>query len=130
MLIILQRLNRELEIWKRLSHSHVLTLLGVAHDAFGGHGYAMVCPWLENGSVSRWMEKCGDVLGARERLTLVRLSPPRRPDIFLDTVFRYARWQMAFLIVSVLWGLLSCVSHCLVHSQSIVHGDLSGVSIS
>ncbi|KAH8830229.1 kinase-like domain-containing protein [Flagelloscypha sp. PMI_526] len=91
-----RRLNRELSIWRRLNHSNVLPLLGVAHDAFGGYGYAMVCPWLENGSISKWMEKCGDVLGMKERLTL---------------------------ICEVADGL------SYLHSESIVHGDLSGSNI-
>lgn len=31
----------------------------------------MVCPWFENGSVSKYMEKSGDLLSVTDRLKLV-----------------------------------------------------------
>ncbi|KAF7345015.1 putative TKL/TKL-ccin protein kinase [Mycena venus] len=46
-----KRLARELGVWKRLDHKHVLKLLGTVSD-FGPYD-SMVCPWLEQGSVSK-----------------------------------------------------------------------------
>lgn len=65
-----QRLRRELRVWKQLDHEHVLPLYGTASDF--GHYTAFVCPWLENGTVSRYLERCGDVLSMMDRLGVVR----------------------------------------------------------
>ncbi|KAJ7055648.1 TKL/TKL-ccin protein kinase [Mycena amicta] len=64
-----KRLLRELSVWKRLSHQHVLKLLGTVSD-FGPYD-SMVCPWLEQGSVSKYMERRGDILSMTDRLQLL-----------------------------------------------------------
>ena len=64
-----QRLARELSVWKRLEHKHVLKLLGTV-AGFGPYA-SMVCPWLEQGSVSKYMERRGDILSMTDRLQLV-----------------------------------------------------------
>ncbi|KAJ7688637.1 kinase-like domain-containing protein, partial [Mycena rosella] len=64
-----QRLARELGVWKRLDHKHVLKLLGTVSD-FGPYD-SMVCPWLEQGSASKYMERRGDILSMTDRLQLV-----------------------------------------------------------
>ncbi|KAJ6620438.1 hypothetical protein B0H10DRAFT_2215964 [Mycena sp. CBHHK59/15] len=64
-----KRLARELSVWKRLDHKHVLNLLGTVSD-FGPYD-SMVCPWLEQGSVSKYMERCGDILSMTDRLQLL-----------------------------------------------------------
>ncbi|KIY70147.1 kinase-like protein [Cylindrobasidium torrendii FP15055 ss-10] len=62
-------LARELAVWRDMAHPHVLPLLGVVTD-FGPH-MSMVCPWMENGSVTRYLERCGDLVGMVERMGLV-----------------------------------------------------------
>ncbi|KAJ7145696.1 TKL/TKL-ccin protein kinase [Mycena epipterygia] len=64
-----KRLARELGVWKRLDHKHVLKLLGTVSD-FGPYN-SMVCPWLEQGSVSKYMERRGDILSMTDRLQLL-----------------------------------------------------------
>ncbi|KAJ7166663.1 TKL/TKL-ccin protein kinase [Mycena filopes] len=64
-----KRLARELSVWKRLDHKHVLKLLGTVSD-FGPYD-SMVCPWLEQGSVSKFMERRGDILSMTDRLQLL-----------------------------------------------------------
>ncbi|KAJ7500959.1 TKL/TKL-ccin protein kinase [Mycena galericulata] len=64
-----KRLARELSVWKRLEHKHVLKLLGTVSD-FGPYD-SMVCPWLEQGSVSKYMERRGDILSMTDRLQLL-----------------------------------------------------------
>ncbi|KAJ6501810.1 TKL/TKL-ccin protein kinase [Mycena vulgaris] len=64
-----KRLARELGVWKRLDHKHVLNLLGTVSD-FGPYD-SMVCPWLEQGSVSKYMERRGDILSMTDRLQLL-----------------------------------------------------------
>ncbi|KAK6977031.1 putative TKL/TKL-ccin protein kinase [Favolaschia claudopus] len=64
-----KRLARELSVWKRLDHKHVLKLLGTVSD-FGPYD-SMVCPWLEQGSVSKYMERRGDILSMTDRLQLL-----------------------------------------------------------
>ncbi|KAJ7619635.1 TKL/TKL-ccin protein kinase [Roridomyces roridus] len=64
-----KRLARELGVWKRLDHKHVLKLLGTVSD-FGPYD-SMVCPWFEQGSVSKYMERRGDILSMTDRLQLL-----------------------------------------------------------
>ncbi|KAJ6542835.1 TKL/TKL-ccin protein kinase [Mycena capillaripes] len=64
-----KRLARELGVWKLLDHKHVLKLLGTVSD-FGPYD-SMVCPWLEQGSVSKYMERRGDILSMTDRLQLL-----------------------------------------------------------
>jgi len=47
----------------------VLKLLGTVSD-FGPYD-SMVCPWLEQGSVSKYMERRGDILSMTDRLQLL-----------------------------------------------------------
>ncbi|KAK0471351.1 TKL/TKL-ccin protein kinase [Armillaria novae-zelandiae] len=63
------RLWRELNMWKKLDHPNILPLLGVVSD-FGRYD-AMICPWLDNGSVTSYMERCGDLLSMTDRLQLL-----------------------------------------------------------
>ena len=69
MYVICQRLRRELRVWGKLDHPNILPLYGTTSDF--GHYNSMVCPWLENGSVSKHMERCGDLLSMSDRLQLV-----------------------------------------------------------
>ncbi|GLB38631.1 putative protein tyrosine kinase [Lyophyllum shimeji] len=66
---MVRRLRRELSIWKNLDHPHILSLYGIASDF--GHYSSMVCPWMEHGSVSKYMEKCGDIMSTADRLKLL-----------------------------------------------------------
>ncbi|KAK0201152.1 TKL/TKL-ccin protein kinase [Desarmillaria ectypa] len=63
------RLWRELNMWKKLAHPNILPLLGVVSD-FCRYD-AMVCPWLDNGSATKYMERCGDLLSMTDRLQLL-----------------------------------------------------------
>ncbi|KZT25001.1 kinase-like protein [Neolentinus lepideus HHB14362 ss-1] len=62
-----KRLKRELGIWRRLQHKHILPLYGIADGL--GHVTSMVCPWKENGTLSAYIElhyksmRCYDLLG-------------------------------------------------------------------
>ncbi|KAK7029504.1 hypothetical protein VNI00_014537 [Paramarasmius palmivorus] len=64
-----KKLSRELEVWRKLEHPNVLSLYGIVSD-FGPYD-SMVCPWHENGSVSRYLERCGDILSMTDRLQLL-----------------------------------------------------------
>ncbi|KAF9564167.1 kinase-like protein [Agrocybe pediades] len=65
----LQRLQQELDIWKTLSHPHVLELCGTVSTF--GQSLSMVCPWMKNGSMSKYLEKYGDILTVEERLRFI-----------------------------------------------------------
>lgn len=56
-------------MWRQLHHPHVLPLCGVVSDF--GPVISMVCPWAENGSVTRYLERCGDILSVQDRLRIV-----------------------------------------------------------
>ncbi|KAN0073841.1 Protein kinase-like domain containing protein [Tylopilus felleus] len=50
-----KRISRELKVWARLEHECVLPLYGITFDF--GKFPAMVCPWLEGGTLSGYLEK-------------------------------------------------------------------------
>ncbi|KAF9231373.1 kinase-like domain-containing protein, partial [Melanogaster broomeanus] len=89
-----QRLLREMEVWRRLKHANILALCGVT---FGfGPLPALVCLWMDNGTITTHLEVQQDQLSLSDR-----------------------------------WGLLSDTISGLtyLHSESVVHGDLSGSNI-
>jgi len=67
--ILKKRLARELDVWKQLKHPNILPLYGTV-SGFGPYN-SLVCPWMENGSISRYMEKWGDILSMSDRLQLL-----------------------------------------------------------
>ncbi|KAF8839731.1 WD40 repeat-like protein [Paxillus ammoniavirescens] len=87
-----KRIRRELKTWVNLKHVNILPLFGTTMNF--GRFPAMVCPWLENGSLTSYLERRHDALTLVERFLLIR----------------DAAAGLQYL-----------------HSQSIVHGDLSGV---
>jgi serine/threonine protein kinase len=66
---IFKRLRRELKVWQRLNHDNVLPLYGTTSD-FGPYS-SMVCPWVDNGSLSKYLERRGATLTLRERFGIV-----------------------------------------------------------
>ncbi|KAF8838777.1 kinase-like protein, partial [Paxillus ammoniavirescens] len=81
------KLCREFQTWADLKHFNILPLFGLTTDF--KQFPAMVCPWLENGSLTSYLERRNDTLTIMERLALVRI----------------------------------------LHSQCVVHGDLSGSNV-
>ncbi|KZP23839.1 kinase-like protein [Athelia psychrophila] len=63
------RLRRELCVWQRLKHKNVLVLYGTAAN-FGQYP-SFVCPWLENGNISKYLKARADDLGMAGRLQLL-----------------------------------------------------------
>lgn len=63
----------------RLRHDHILPLYGVAHDFLPGTT-AMICPWLENGTLTSFVTSRRD-LSASHRWQLV--SPSKELCIFV-----------------------------------------------
>ena len=59
-------------MWKNLSHNNVLSLFGTT-SGFGPFP-AMVCPWLENGTLTSYLERCGAGLEILRILALVRMT--------------------------------------------------------
>ncbi|KAF8548432.1 kinase-like protein [Imleria badia] len=55
-----KRLRREIKVWMKLNHPNVLSLFGIT-SGFGPFP-AMVCPWLENGTLTSYLECCGAIL--------------------------------------------------------------------
>ncbi|KIJ11351.1 hypothetical protein PAXINDRAFT_101706 [Paxillus involutus ATCC 200175] len=66
---VVQKFRRELKTWLNLDHINILPLFGTTTNF--GQFPAMVCPWLENGSLTAYLERRYDNLTAVERLTLV-----------------------------------------------------------
>ncbi|KZP19477.1 kinase-like protein, partial [Athelia psychrophila] len=51
----IQRIRRELCVWQRLKHKNILVLYGITSNF--GHCPGFVCPWLENGSISKYLKR-------------------------------------------------------------------------
>jgi hypothetical protein len=64
-----QRFRREIKTWLNLDHINVLPLFGTTMNF--GQFPAMVCPWLENGSLTSYLERPDGNLTISERLSLV-----------------------------------------------------------
>ncbi|KAF8834867.1 kinase-like protein, partial [Paxillus ammoniavirescens] len=60
---------REIRVWLKLTHINVLPLFGTTMG-FGLYP-AMVCPWLEDGPLTSYLERRNDSLPTVERLVLV-----------------------------------------------------------
>lgn len=60
-------------MWSKLKHPNVLSLLGTLNDP-NLHPVipAMVCPWMENGALTMYLER-NDDLKIAERLALVSI---------------------------------------------------------
>ncbi|KAF9220662.1 hypothetical protein BS17DRAFT_311708 [Gyrodon lividus] len=64
-----KRLFRETEVWKRLKHLNILPLFGVT---FGfGPLPALVCPWMDNGTITGHLEAQGEHLSESDRWGLL-----------------------------------------------------------
>ncbi|TDL15392.1 kinase-like protein [Rickenella mellea] len=66
---MIKRLRREIRVWQRLSHENIIPLFGTCSD-FGPY-ISMVCPWLENGNLRKYMQRKGDALKLTHRLKLL-----------------------------------------------------------
>ncbi|KAF9232256.1 kinase-like domain-containing protein [Melanogaster broomeanus] len=64
-----KRLRREIKVWLNLNHVNIVPLFGTTMDF--GRFPAMVCPWLANGQLSSYLERCDNTLTMGERLTLL-----------------------------------------------------------
>lgn len=67
-----RRLLRELRIHSTLDHPHILPLYGVVEG--WGWGMGLVCPWEQHGSMSKYLEKAGDLVPVKARMAWVSHS--------------------------------------------------------
>jgi len=82
--VLRQRCSRELEVWGRLMHENILPLLGVAAGDYAGSGcVALVCPWMENGTLERYLTAYPK-MALRRKLQLVCST-----DKIIATKFRF-----------------------------------------
>ncbi|KAF9236048.1 kinase-like domain-containing protein, partial [Melanogaster broomeanus] len=89
-----QNLRRKIRIWLNPNHVNIVPVFGTIMGF--GRLPAIVCPWLENGHLSSYLERWADGLTTGERLTLLN-------DVAVGLQY--------------------------LHSQFIVHGDLSGSNV-
>ncbi|OJA09211.1 hypothetical protein AZE42_00662 [Rhizopogon vesiculosus] len=106
----LKRGKRELGVWMKLRHAHVLPLYGVANE-FGPGYTVMVCPWLENGTVTNFIAVHD--LSVSHRLQLIS-------DVADGLCYRKDSYSDQYLTLKPITE---------VHSKYIVHGDLTGANI-
>ena len=104
---VVQRVCKEVAMWKNLSHPNVFNLIGVP-DIFEDGKFSVVSEWMANGNI---MEYVGRNSGNHLKLVCYnRIFPCRSLNTF----------QLADIAEGL--GYL--------HNVKIVHGDLKGVSLS
>jgi hypothetical protein len=92
-----QRLNKEILVWHKLDHENIIPLLGITLD-FGRDGpMGMVCPWLDNGNLNGYLDRCGAALTLCERFGIVSseqhlLGMVTDPMLFNVKALRDSRW--------------------------------------
>ncbi|KZP30021.1 kinase-like protein [Athelia psychrophila] len=64
-----KRLHREIRVWQRLEHPNILPLYGITQD-FGLYP-SMVCPWLEQGDLNKYLARKHDTLSLPHRFQLL-----------------------------------------------------------
>jgi hypothetical protein len=70
-----QRLFREIKLWLKLEHENIVPLWGVT-DGFGSLP-GLISPWVENGSLTGYLQHKHETLFENEKFALVRwLIPP------------------------------------------------------
>lgn len=65
-----QVFRRELGIWKRLRHSHILKFMGTTSDF--GPSVALVSPWIPNGTLTSFLKQTKNTLTLLDRMCLLR----------------------------------------------------------
>ncbi|KAG2065507.1 kinase-like protein [Suillus decipiens] len=94
---VIKKLRQEVFLWQTLEHPHILPLYGIA-DGFSPIP-ALVCPWMENGTLQQYLKK----------IWHNQLSPK------VDRLF--------LLLFQVLLGLRY------LHNEDIIHGDLTPMNV-
>ncbi|KAF8840950.1 kinase-like protein [Paxillus ammoniavirescens] len=64
-----KKFRRELKTWAKLDHVNILPLFGTTTNF--GRFPAMVCPWLENGSLTSYLQRRHDALNPAGRVSLI-----------------------------------------------------------
>ena len=63
-----------------LDHENILPLLGITFDFGRDNPMGMVSPWLENGDLNGYLERCGAALALCERFRIV--SDEQHPFLY------------------------------------------------
>ncbi|KIJ10196.1 hypothetical protein PAXINDRAFT_16765 [Paxillus involutus ATCC 200175] len=111
-----KKLNQEIRVWLNLKYINVLPLFGTTIDF--GQFPAMVFPWLEDGLLTSYLECQDDSLTAVERLVLAG-------DVAVGLQYH----KNLSILQPWPWSCSCEVSSLVVHSQTVVHGNLSGSNV-
>lgn len=110
-LFSIQRLCREVLIWKRLSHPNILPLLGVSMSNSPQY-FRIISEWMPNGHVTEYIRSNPEV----NRLRLVSLAMVSSRGFMLIALDGLQLSEVA-----------SGVTY--IHELGIAHGDLKGVRL-
>jgi len=105
-----EKFQREVKRWKDLRHPNVIPLLGLVSKIGPYNVMGMVSPWMENGDLNQYLRKAP--LSIHERLQLLS-----------DVADALSYRLLAFFYQSIILNFDT------VHSQDIIHGDLTGTNI-
>jgi len=66
-----KRLHKEIQVWQTLNHENILPLYGITFGFGRNNSMGMVCPWMENGTLNYYLERCGAILSLRDRFRIL-----------------------------------------------------------
>lgn len=127
----MQRLRREILVWSRLHHENINSLLGITTDFISNASIGLVSLWFKN-NLNTYLAQMTNVLPLTSRFQIVShflpsaVKPLGRRHIGL-ACRRCIRRELSFVIITFL--VTAVTEFLLVHSQGVIHGDLSGANI-
>lgn len=80
----LNRARREMRLWMEAKHDNIVPMLGIT-EGFSEEGFAMVSPWMNGGTLTRYLQVHGGKIHSRKKLTLLK-------DIAKGLAYLHSRW--------------------------------------
>ncbi|KAG0707123.1 kinase-like domain-containing protein [Suillus ampliporus] len=66
-----KRARREMKLWMEARHENIVPMLGIT-EGFSEEGFAMVCPWMEGGTLAQYLKDHKGNMPFRNKMTLIK----------------------------------------------------------
>ncbi|KAG2132551.1 kinase-like domain-containing protein [Suillus cothurnatus] len=67
----LKHARREMKLWMEAKHDNIVPMLGIT-EGFSEEGFAMVSPWVNGGTLARYLQVHAGKIHSRKKLTLLK----------------------------------------------------------
>ena len=113
----MQHLRNEFCTWRSLVHENVLPLFGACSDF--GPFISMVCPWVQNGNLNKYLENRGHALNVVDRFRIVSNFSFVIVSVIAEYLDSFAEWLLVYLTVRCVSFSIWCAS--LTFSAQCIH---------